>query len=97
MFNWEWVYSALPSRPLLSIFSPNNNGILELTTSDSILAWNRLLTPIVDKQTKQLSKLPQKLKKVNESPQQGRLHFMNYAGVITQLDFTLQLMKIIIL
>ncbi|XP_058734316.1 uncharacterized protein LOC131606046 [Vicia villosa] len=44
------------------------SGILELDMNDAILAQNKLLTQTVEELTKKLSKLPQQLKQMHETP-----------------------------
>lgn len=48
--------------------SKKKHGILELGTKDAILAQNKLHTQTLEELTKQLSKLPQHLKKMYEVP-----------------------------
>jgi len=47
-------------------------GMLDLSTSDALLAQNKILTQQMEAITKQLSKLPQQLQVVQSSPNQGQ-------------------------
>lgn len=55
--------------------SQRKNGIMELNTNDDIMEQNKSLTQIMDEMEKLLSKLPQQVNEMHESPQQRNITF----------------------
>jgi len=55
-------------------------GMFDLSTSDALLAQNKILTQQMETITKQLSKLPQQLLVVQSSPNQGQTMRCDFCG-----------------